>query len=185
MRQAVEGVDALAGLLLDPATPEAAWALGDGAQEACEALYAAAAVSAEHAAFRRAGCRLEWNASVKDLPLETLLAEWRLASGRWWLSRMSGQKAVRTRLATAAVKLPKDPAQDLETLIAMRAKEESSPHSPRSWHRSSAGAGAACRPSSDARRIGQARRCGARRDGCLRDGPCRSSSPSATMSVGC
>jgi hypothetical protein len=121
-RQALEAMDALAGLLLDPAAPEAAWALSDGAQEACEALYAAAAVAGEHAALM-GRLSTEWNSSARELPLEALLAEWHEASERWWLPRRSGQKAVRTRLAAAASKVPEDPTSDLETLIAMKAKE--------------------------------------------------------------
>ncbi|MBL6459278.1 DUF3320 domain-containing protein [Belnapia sp. T6] len=121
-RQTVEALDALTTLLLNPAAPEAAWALSDGAQEAFKTLHAAAAVAGEHAAL---AVRLstQWNPSAKDLPLESLLAEWREASGRWWLARRSGQKAVKARLSSAVAKVPEDPVPDLETLVAMKAKE--------------------------------------------------------------
>jgi very-short-patch-repair endonuclease len=121
-RQAVEALDAIAGLLLDPVTAEGVWALSDDAQEACETLYAATMVAGEHAAL--AGkLSTQWNISAKDLPLEASLAEWREAAGRWWLIRKSAQKSVRTRLAVAAATVPQDPARDIEILIAMRTKE--------------------------------------------------------------
>ncbi|MHB0709359.1 DUF3320 domain-containing protein [Roseomonas mucosa] len=127
-RQVVERIDDLASLLLDPAAPDAAWALGEVAREARGALQAASAIARDHADLAR-GLDAEWNASVATLPLQAMLLEWRDAGGRWWLKRRSGQKAIRERLAATASRVPEDPSRDLERLIAMQAKvTELAPH---------------------------------------------------------
>lgn len=126
--QAVDGIDGLARLLLDPAAPDAAWALGEAAREARAALQAAAAIARDHADLARK-LDAEWNASVATLPLAAVLVEWREASGRWWLKRRSAQKAIRGKLAAATTRVPEDPSGDLQRLIAMQAKvTELAPH---------------------------------------------------------
>lgn len=72
-----------------------------GAQEVREALAAAVSLAAEHARLA-AALKGKWRAAVKELPLESLLADWRQACDRWFLPRLSGQRVVRARLAPAA-----------------------------------------------------------------------------------
>ncbi len=121
-RQAVEALGNLASLLLDPSAPEAVWALNDTAPDTREALEAASRIAKEHAG---AAQRLstEWKRGVLELPIETLLSDWRSSAKRWWLARRSLRKAVRAQLADFSGNVPDDPASDMEVLLVMRAKE--------------------------------------------------------------
>jgi very-short-patch-repair endonuclease len=117
------GLDTLAELVLDPAAPAAAWALADGAGDAREPLEAGMALAAERARLA-APIAGRWRATAAALPLEALLSDWRQASSRWLVPRLSGQKAVRARLMPcAAGEVSKDPSADLEALIAIKAKD--------------------------------------------------------------
>ena len=122
-RQTIDALGELARLLIESTAPAAVSTLIDGTQGVREALREAASIAREHAALARS-LRTEWLPAVQDLPLPSLLAQWREASGRWWLKRRAGQKAVRAHLATATARVPDDPSEDLETLIAMRAKAD-------------------------------------------------------------
>jgi very-short-patch-repair endonuclease len=121
-RQAVEALSNLANFLLDPAAPEAVWALNDTAQDTREALEAAARIAKDHAdTVQRLSTK--WKPGVLELPLETLLSDWRSSANRWWLARRSLRKAVRAQLADFSSHVPDDPSSDIEVLLAMRAKE--------------------------------------------------------------
>jgi len=120
----LKALAALIDLILDPAASDAAWAFAEAnLQEVQQTLAETASVAAEHARLT-GGLEAEWGLAVWDLPLEDLLAEWRAAKDRWFPMRAYRHRSVRARLAPAAKqRVPKDPSRDLETLIAMRAKE--------------------------------------------------------------
>jgi very-short-patch-repair endonuclease len=120
--QAFRAIDALAGMLLDPASQEAAWALASGSQDTLDALRSAAEVARAHADLA-SRLSTQWTPDVKGLPLTSLLADWREAATRWWPARRSRQKAILERLRAAAADVPEDPVPDLQKLIAMAAKE--------------------------------------------------------------
>jgi len=109
----------LAGLLLDPIGPEAAWALADEAANVRDAMQVASARVARHRAVRGtlAG---SWRPGVTRLPLSTLRAEWREAAEKWLLPRNLAQRAVRKRLAEHADgPVPEECGLELDRLIEL------------------------------------------------------------------
>ena len=109
----------LAGLLMDPIGPEAAWGLGDGAAGVRDAMQAAAGRVARHREVRGALAG-SWRPGVSRLPLGSLRAEWREAAEKWLLPRSLAQRAVRKRLAEQADgSVPEDCGPELDRLVEL------------------------------------------------------------------
>ncbi|WP_198384763.1 DUF3320 domain-containing protein [Roseomonas sp. KE2513] len=116
----LEALDTLAGLLLDSAAADGAWALAEGAEATMESLRAEALRTVRH---RELGGALtaSWHPGVTALPLKEIRAEWQAASERWVLPRLLGHRALRRRLAPEATgSVPDDCDADLARLVEMQ-----------------------------------------------------------------
>ena len=122
-RPALRHLVALAGLLIDPIAPAAAWALTDGAQQVQDAMRDAAGRIERHRVLKRSLVGT-WRPAVMELPLAQLRSDWRAAEEKWALGRIVAQRAVRTRLAAAADgAVPPDCGPDLDRLVQMKELE--------------------------------------------------------------
>jgi hypothetical protein len=119
-RPALEALEALAGVLLDPAASDGAWALADGAETLMEVLRAEATRVSRHKDLR-AITAARWRATATGLPLKEIRSAWKAAGERWALPRFLAQRSLRRRLAVEAVgSVGSDVAADLETLVEMQ-----------------------------------------------------------------
>ncbi len=122
-RPALRHLVELAGLLIDPIAPEAAYALADGAQQIQDAMRQAGSRVAQHQAVKRSLVG-SWHPSVTALPLVQLRSDWRAAEAKWALGRTVAQRAVRKQLANATDSaVPAECGPDLDRLVEMKELE--------------------------------------------------------------
>ncbi|MDT7953705.1 MAG: DUF4011 domain-containing protein, partial [Acetobacteraceae bacterium] len=113
----------LAGLLIDPIAPEAAWALADGAQQIQQVMRDVSGRVARHRELKQSLVG-SWRQSVTALPLIELRSDWRAADGKWAVGRTLAQRAVRKRLAGAADgTVPAECGPELDRLVEMKELE--------------------------------------------------------------
>jgi hypothetical protein len=119
-RSALIALRAIADVLLDPITTDAAWASRDGADAVIEAVRAEAVRVAKHKDVHGA-LTGTWRPDAMALPLKEIQAQWTAAQARWVAPRVLAQRRIRRRLAVAASgPTPADLDAELGRLIELQ-----------------------------------------------------------------